>query len=165
MRSVLCLSVLVVFCIVSLVWQLGNSAKWFNKAVEFAVRGHGCPTHISQVFLLHTPKAAGTTIRGYVLPHELKQMGYNFTWCNGPSPAPSDRLNYSCLGLSRSEYDNALDFFSSNFGKSCQIAASHWDVNLLKAVPRDVMRHTLTITMLRHPVDRVVRWVMRHSTY
>ena len=99
-------------------------------------------------------QTGGTVVREAILARGLSTT---VKWCHGWQPKQWDHVNYSCHGLTMSEHRASTEFVTSNFGQTCSILATHWDASLLQAIPSKILQNTVTVTSLRHPVDRVYR--------
>ncbi|KAL4853494.1 hypothetical protein ACK3TF_005517 [Chlorella vulgaris] len=120
-----------------------------------------CPVRVpgyavGSIALIHIPKTAGTYLHT-ALRSLMPQTGVGrwCTWGNGPEFDMPPVFSTCAVGNPGPDHQQLFEAAKRSFLTTCSGFTSHQDVAYFDAVGVDYSR-TLTITALRHPVERVI---------
>lgn len=114
------------------------------------------------ILFVHLPKTAGWSLTNALFEYAQAHNASGWAPCETTfdSEAPTPRLvPYNCISLPPWRRRLAQRRVATAFGGECNLLASHWDHSIVDLLPPAVRARTTLVTVLRHPVDRVLRWV------
>lgn len=109
-----------------------------------------CPSSWRSLYMLHVPKAGGTSLRNYLMNNLARQS--KRPWCG----QPMELFPYNCYSMTAAQHQAFLANFTSQFSKTCFGYSSHYDTSLQHDLAPEVMSQAITVVTLRQPVERFI---------
>ena len=112
------------------------------------------------VLFVHLPKTAGWSLTNALFEYAEAHNASGWANCETTfdAEAPTPRfVPYNCISLPPWRRRIAERRVATAFGRECNLLATHWDHSIVDLVDPSVRANTTLVTVLRHPVDRVLR--------